>query len=395
MDIRRTIIAATAALGLAAVGLAAVDTPAQADPVAWPDHYSAPYADISLYPPFDLVATAKATGNRFFTLAFILNGGGSCTAAWSNSATLDSNFMVSDINNLRAMGGDVAISIGGANGTEPAASCATPADLQAQYQRVVSTYNLTHLDFDVEGGALSDSATIDRRNKAIKGLEAANPALSVSYTLPVLPSALTQPGIDLLTNAASNGTRVDRVNMMTMDYGSPNSDMGGAAISAANALHTQLAGIFSGKSDAQLWSMEGITPMIGQNDSQGEVFSLSDAQNVISFANQHGIGELAFWAVGRDNGGCANAGYASPSCSGLAQNQWDFTKAFAAYTPGSLTTPPPATGCGQYSTWSSAVAYQGGAVVSYNGHEWTAKWWTQGDVPGNNAQGVWTDDGAC
>ncbi len=45
--------------------------------------------------------------------------------------------------------------------------------------------------------------------------------------------------------------------------------------------------------------------------------------------------------------------------------------------------------------WVSTTAYNGGAVVSYNGHTWTAKWWTQGDIPGNNAQNVWTDDGAC
>ena len=43
----------------------------------------------------------------------------------------------------------------------------------------------------------------------------------------------------------------------------------------------------------------------------------------------------------------------------------------------------------------ATTAYTGGAVVSYNGHKWTAKWWTQGDTPGNNSQGVWTDNGAC
>jgi chitinase len=60
---------------------------------------------------------------------------------------------------------------------------------------------------------------------------------------------------------------------------------------------------------------------------------------------------------------------------------------------GSTTTPPP----GQCATaaWSASVAYNGGAVVSYGGHRWTAKWWTQGDIPGNNAQGVWTDNGVC
>ncbi|MDP9831090.1 glycosyl hydrolase family 18 protein [Kineosporia succinea] len=45
--------------------------------------------------------------------------------------------------------------------------------------------------------------------------------------------------------------------------------------------------------------------------------------------------------------------------------------------------------------WVKDVAYNGGAVVTYNNHSWTAKWWTYGDVPGANAQDVWTDGGAC
>ena len=45
--------------------------------------------------------------------------------------------------------------------------------------------------------------------------------------------------------------------------------------------------------------------------------------------------------------------------------------------------------------WNPSTAYTGGSVVSFNGHQWTAKWWTQGDTPGSNSQGVWTDNGAC
>ena len=55
------------------------------------------------------------------------------------------------------------------------------------------------------------------------------------------------------------------------------------------------------------------------------------------------------------------------------------------------TTPP---GCGAQS-WNQATAYVGGQVVQYGGHKWTAKWWTQGDVPGANSQNVWTDNGLC
>jgi chitinase len=55
--------------------------------------------------------------------------------------------------------------------------------------------------------------------------------------------------------------------------------------------------------------------------------------------------------------------------------------------------PPPPGPCP--AAWSASTAYVGGSVVGYGGHRWTAKWWTQGDVPGNNGQGVWTDNGPC
>ena len=60
------------------------------------------------------------------------------------------------------------------------------------------------------------------------------------------------------------------------------------------------------------------------------------------------------------------------------------------------TTPPPPGTC-SLPVWSSVTPYNGGAVVQYGtpAHKWTAKWWTQGDIPGNNSQGVWTDGGAC
>jgi predicted chitinase len=44
--------------------------------------------------------------------------------------------------------------------------------------------------------------------------------------------------------------------------------------------------------------------------------------------------------------------------------------------------------------WNSTAVYTGGAVVSRNGHNWTAKWWTQGEAP-PAASGVWADQGAC
>ena len=44
--------------------------------------------------------------------------------------------------------------------------------------------------------------------------------------------------------------------------------------------------------------------------------------------------------------------------------------------------------------WNSATAYHGGATVSHNSRNWSAKWWTQNETPGGSS-GVWADRGAC
>ncbi|MFE3517726.1 glycoside hydrolase family 19 protein [Streptomyces sp. NPDC059166] len=43
--------------------------------------------------------------------------------------------------------------------------------------------------------------------------------------------------------------------------------------------------------------------------------------------------------------------------------------------------------------WSASSVYVGGGFVSYNGHNWSAKWWTQNERPGS--ADVWADQGAC
>ncbi|EIW64535.1 class III chitinase [Trametes versicolor FP-101664 SS1] len=50
--------------------------------------------------------------------------------------------------------------------------------------------------------------------------------------------------------------------------------------------------------------------------------------------------------------------------------------------------------CAGVAAWNAGSVYTGGQQASFNGHLWTAKWWTEGDTPGGSA-GVWTDDGAC
>ncbi|MER7849459.1 glycoside hydrolase family 19 protein [Kitasatospora sp. NPDC096077] len=52
-----------------------------------------------------------------------------------------------------------------------------------------------------------------------------------------------------------------------------------------------------------------------------------------------------------------------------------------------------AAACG--TAWSATAVYTGGAAVSYGGHNWTAKWWTQNEPPSTGGSGVWSDQGPC
>jgi predicted chitinase/chitodextrinase len=45
--------------------------------------------------------------------------------------------------------------------------------------------------------------------------------------------------------------------------------------------------------------------------------------------------------------------------------------------------------------YNSATVYTGGMTASYNSHNWTAKWWTQGEAPSTGGSGVWQDNGTC
>jgi len=268
---------------------------------------------------------SDSSGIRYFTLAFIIDGGG-CQAGWGARTPLGQETALAPaIENLRAHGGDILISFGGEAGKELALACDSVAALQAQYQAVIDKYKLTVLDLDIEGTAIKDSASVDRRNAALAAIQTANPGVQVSYTLPVNPSGLAPSGVALLNNAMSHGVKVTVVNLMTMDYGGsadPQS-MGPYAITAVNGTIAQML-------DNGIRARIGIIPMIGNNDVKPEVFSLADAKQVSDWAQANPVVvRMSMWSVSRDNG-CA-AGVARGSCSGVPQQAYDFSKILGTF----------------------------------------------------------------
>lgn len=270
---------------------------------------------------------SKTSGIRYFTLAFIIgNSDGSCQATWGGRTPLDQETALrAAIDDLRAQGGDVLISFGGEAGKELAIGCDTPEKLAAQYQAVIDQYKLAVLDMDIEGTAIKDPVSVDRRNAALAAIQAANPGVQVSYTLPVNPDGLAPSGVAALNNAMARGVKVAVVNLMTMDYGGSADPlrMGPYAISAVNGATGQML-------DNGIRARLGIIPMIGNNDVKPEVFTLADAKLVADWAQTNPVVvRMSMWSVSRDNG-CAE-GAARGQCSGVAQQAYDFSKILGAF----------------------------------------------------------------
>lgn len=308
-----------------------------------PAHLYAPYFET--WTTDGITTTAQQSGARYFTLAFLETlSKSSCTLAWNGSRNdLETGGRyLDDIASLRAIGGDVIPSFGGwsadQGGTEIADSCKDVNAIAAAYEDVITRYDVTRLDMDVEGRSLTRSDGIDRRNKALKLVEdwaaAQGRPFQVSYTVPTSASGLEPSGVAILQNAIANGTRVDVVDVMAFDYyDKVTTDMGTAAINAANGLVAQLHTLYPANTRAQLDAMVGITLMPGLDDypKKTEKTTVAHAQQVAAYAGSQGFDTLSIWAIQRDNGGCPGS-TGSNDCSGIVQNTWDFSHVLEPFT---------------------------------------------------------------
>jgi chitinase len=288
------------ALGSGSLALATAG-PAAAAGAAFPAHFAAPYLQISSSDAGDMAADQAATGLKDYTLAFLTPQSG-CTPQWEDGGSSVGAF-ASQISAIQAAGGNVIISFGGESGGELAQTCTNVSQLTAAYQNVVNTYGVTRLDFDIEGGVLSDTAATSLRDQALAALQAQDPSVQVDFTLAVSPQGLpagTGSEYALLQDAKAKGVKVSIVNIMTMDFGAGSNDLADAE-SAAQGTAGQLASLY-GISTSAAYGMMGLTPIAGTNDD-GTVFSTSNASSLESFAASNGVAELSFWEVdGYDKG---------------------------------------------------------------------------------------------
>lgn len=320
-----------------------------------PAHVFAPYFQ-SYQDGVSPAALSKASGAKYLTMAFLETpGGGSCIPSWNNDPTEPVAWSTygPDIAKIRAHGGDVVPSFGGYSaddeGRELADSCTSVDKIATAYEKVVTTYNVTRLDLDVEDNSLSNLPGIDRRNKAIAKVEAWAAAhgrvVQFGYTVPTDSTGIESNVEHILRNAVHNHARIDLVNIMTFDYyDNAKHEMAADTVTAADALVAFLHTLHPGCSIAQLWQTVGVTEMIGYDDygSGGEtgppeIFTLADAKAVTNWARAKHIAQVSFWALNRDktadpdpSAACTLGTPGGDTCSGIAQKPWQFTHIMSA-----------------------------------------------------------------
>ncbi len=352
----RLAMVATAAVAL----LGSASAAATAAPVhhsSWlrplPNRLYAPYYESYLAPDTpSITATAKASGARYMTIAFLQSKGTkSCAVDWNDVGSQPLTYYKTDIARLRKLGGNVIPSFGGSSadtfgahdhGTEIADSCTSVQKIAAVYEQVVQTLGVTRLDMDVESNAETYAAGINRRDEAIAiaqrwafrhGIR-----LEIQFTLPVEPNGLGSAGISVLRNAIADGVQIYSVNIMVFDYYLPHEgvmNMSKTAITDANAVHAELAKLYPHLPSRQIWRLEGMTMLPGISDfGKDETTTVHDAQVMMAFEQKMHMNFLSIWAIQRDNQGPKSClGQADPNtCSGIKQAPWAFDHVLEHFT---------------------------------------------------------------
>ncbi|MEU7783810.1 cellulose binding domain-containing protein [Amycolatopsis sp. NPDC049159] len=286
----------------------------------------APYLYMGWGNPPNPQTVMNATGVKWFTMAFI-NASGGCNPAWDSSRPLSGSADANAIAQIKAAGGQVVPSFGGWSGNKLGPNCSTPAALAGAYQQVINAYGLKAIDIDIENSdEFENEAVQDRILGALKIVKQNNPGVQTILTFGTSTTGPNFYGNRLIDQSKALGANVDVYTIMPFDFGG-GSNMYQSTVNAANGLRDKLKSTF-GWSDATAYGHLGISGMNGLSDQQ-ELTDLSTWTQITNWAKTNKIGRLAFWSVNRDRG-CPGGGVQA-ACSGIAQNDWDFTKVTAGF----------------------------------------------------------------
>ena len=298
----------------------------------WPVRLAAPYIDMSSWVETssayslsgapELGKLSSETGFKYFNLGFIqpdtekpIAEDGNIRWGWggyyvlskqgSGGTNAQYKGIVTSLTNLRSLGGDFAISVGGQVGAAPWVVTQNQTALENFYLDIIGTYELKRLDLDIEESN-QDKTQNEINAKAIKNIQDKTD-VEITLTIPIMPSGWQQKQIDIIKAYLDAGVEIQTINSMTMCYGSgvyDNEDYGTASIRAINNSIRQMKEIYSGYginlTDEQAYLKTGATFSIGYENSLYPTFTTEMAKTVVNDAIKNNYGLISFWSMGRD-----------------------------------------------------------------------------------------------
>ncbi len=374
--------------------------------------FFSPYVDATLTPTYQF-QSANFNQAMQTTLGFVVAPGPNrCVPSWGGYYTL--NKANQDINLQRRAveytqsGGRVMISFGGQKGVSLAQACPNPQALANAYETTMSNYNTNIMDLDIETTGIADFKAVQRNAAAValvqKYYAKHHQQLIVWLTLPVNTTGLQDNAKTVVRQFLLHHVQVAGINIMAMDFGPPEANMYQAVQQSANSTHAQLTTIFPQYgihlTSRQIWNRMGITVMIGQNNSAGEVFTTSNAASLQSFANRVRLGRVSMWSLNRDYscGQLFTGAVLSNTCSGVNENSLQFSSIFSKLTGKVIakkgaqapivvsqqgsTNPANA----PYPIWQPNVPYPQNYKVVWQGNVYEAKYYNEAINPGTQVQ---------
>ncbi len=273
----------------------------------------APFVDMSEWPPFDFNQTKDVVENYVFSF---INSSGKCLARWGHYDEYTLDYFKDKIDSVKKSSEEDIISFGGASATYNgvdytlAHNCQDALSLKNAYKKVVDTYGIKWLDFDIEGKNAANNEEIDRRFEALKLLQEEYPDLKISLTLGVMPYGFDDTQKNIIKESLKYGVRLYSINLMLMDYSEDLSandpqktQMYDYSISAIESVNEYLKTVLKGYPtiNGDYFYMLGAIAMIGQNDISDEIWYKNDFIRLEDYAIKNSLRLLSFWAIHRDN----------------------------------------------------------------------------------------------
>ncbi|WP_233840929.1 hypothetical protein [Dyella sp. 2HG41-7] len=229
-------------------------------------------------------------------------------------------FISANIGALSSAGLNYIVSTGGAGGVF---TCATPSAF-ASFIASYYTPQMVGVDFDIESS--QTQAEIQQLIADVAAVQTQYPNLHFSFTVATLAASNgSYAGVNALGQEVVQAVQASNpaianytINLMAMDYGKTQTancvvvngacEMGQSAVQAVQNLeHT------FGIAPAHI----EITPMIGQNNTSGEITTVADIDTITNYAIANGLAGLHYWSLDRDTP-CSGKKSVSNSCNGVS-----------------------------------------------------------------------------